>query len=80
MILPPSFHKAVTEASNQCHRGGRTPHHLYLPPAEYQEWQQLCAFDHQDTRSDVFNERVYMGLMVRQSTGPDVTVSELPLT
>lgn len=80
MKLPPSFHKATTEARAQCFRGGRTPQHLYLPLAQYQEWEQLCAFDHEDTRSDVFKERVYMGLKVHRANGSDLIVSELPLT
>lgn len=79
MNLPPSFHKASVEARAQCHRGGRTPKYLNLPTAQYQEWEQLCAFDHSDTKSDVIQERVYQGLMVRRSPGPDITVSELPL-
>lgn len=80
MNLPPSFHKLATEARNQCHRGGRTPHHLYLPHAAYQEWEQLCAFDHANTRTETFGERAYLGLQVHRSTTADIHVSELPLT
>lgn len=77
--LPPTFYKTVAEAAAQCLRGGRTPHHLCLPAEQYAEWEQLCAYDHADTRGQTFGERLYMGLKVHRAATDDITVSELPL-
>lgn len=80
MNLPPSFHKEAAVARQQCFTGGRTPRFLYLPTDQYQQWQQLVAFNHRDTYKDEpTGENTYLGLLVRQNKTADIKVSELPL-